>query len=158
MPESVSINNKCRVFSFGLAKGWCSNCVVPFLVSWNSSREELSSTNYCFTPRSEAKGASQVVLVVKNLPANAGDIKDTCLIPWLGKIPWRRAWQPTLVLLPGESHGQRSLAGYRPWSRKESETTEATLYACTFKSSGFWWAFKGQGTEEQTSDIYLAYS
>ena len=33
--------------------------------------------------------------------------------PWVGKIPWRRAWQPTLVL-PGESHGQRSLAGYSP--------------------------------------------
>ena len=30
---------------------------------------------------------------------------------WVGKIPWRRAWQPTLALLPGESHGQRSLAG-----------------------------------------------
>ena len=39
---------------------------------------------------------------------------------WVGKIPWRRAWQ----LLPGESHGQRSLAGYSPWSRKESDTTE----------------------------------
>jgi len=34
--------------------------------------------------------------------------------PWVRKIPWRRAWQPTLVLLPGECHGQRSLAGYRP--------------------------------------------
>ena len=32
--------------------------------------------------------------------------------PWVGKIPWRRAWQPTLVFLPGESHGQRSLVGY----------------------------------------------
>ena len=32
--------------------------------------------------------------------------------PWVGKIPWRRAWQPTPVFLPGESHGQRSLAGY----------------------------------------------
>ena len=31
--------------------------------------------------------------------------------PWVGKIPWRRAWQPTLVSLPGESHEQRSLAG-----------------------------------------------
>ena len=37
---------------------------------------------------------------------------------------WRRAWHPTPVLLPGESHGQRSLAGYRPWGRKESDTTE----------------------------------
>ena len=46
--------------------------------------------------------------------------------PWVGKIPWRRAWQPTPVFLPGESHGQRSLAGYSPRGRKESDTTEAT--------------------------------
>ena len=39
--------------------------------------------------------------------------------PWVGKIPWRRTWQPTPVFLPGESHGQRSLAGYSPWGRKE---------------------------------------
>ena len=43
-----------------------------------------------------------------------------------GKIPWRRAWQPTPVSLHGESHGQRSLAGYSPWVHKESDTTEAT--------------------------------
>ena len=34
--------------------------------------------------------------------------------PWSGRIPWKRAWQPTLVCLPRESHGQRSLAGYSP--------------------------------------------
>ena len=39
-------------------------------------------------------------------------------------IPWRRAWQPTLVFLPGESHGQRSLAGYSPWGCKDSDMTE----------------------------------
>ena len=44
--------------------------------------------------------------------------------PWVGKIPWRRKWQSTPVLLPGESHGQRSLIGYSPWGRKESDTTE----------------------------------
>ena len=38
--------------------------------------------------------------------------------PWVGKIPWTRKWQPTLVLLPGESHGQWSLAGYSPQGRK----------------------------------------
>ena len=38
--------------------------------------------------------------------------------PWVGKIPWRRAWQPSPVFLPGESHGQRSLVGYSPWGRK----------------------------------------
>ena len=44
--------------------------------------------------------------------------------PWVGKIPWRREWLPTSVLLPGEFHGQRSLAGYRPWGGKESDMTE----------------------------------
>ena len=44
--------------------------------------------------------------------------------PWVGKIPWRRSWQPTPVLLPGESHGQRSLGGYSPWGHKELDTTE----------------------------------
>ena len=38
--------------------------------------------------------------------------------PWVGKIPWRRKWQPTPVFLPGKFHGQRSLAGYKPWNCK----------------------------------------
>ena len=46
--------------------------------------------------------------------------------PWVGKIPWSREWQLTPVFLPGESHGQRSLAGYGPYGQKESDTTEAT--------------------------------
>ena len=46
--------------------------------------------------------------------------------PWLGKIPWRRAWQPNPVFLPGESHGQGRLVGYSPWGHKESDMTEAT--------------------------------
>ena len=48
----------------------------------------------------------QVALVVKNPPANPGDVTDA----WVRKIPWRRACQLTLVFLPGEVHGQRSLA------------------------------------------------
>ena len=80
--------------------------------------------------------------VIKDPPANAG---DAGLIPGLGrsherlpqvlsgnesacqcrrKMPWRRDWQPTPVFLPGKSHGQRSLAGYRPRGRKESDMTE----------------------------------
>ena len=65
--------------------------------------------------------------MVKNLPAKAGDVGDprgTGLIPWVGKIPRRREWQPTPVFLPGESHGQRSLAGYSPWGCEESDMTE----------------------------------
>ena len=45
--------------------------------------------------------------------------------PWVGKIPWRRTWQPTPIFLPRESGGQRSLAGYSPHGCKESDTTEA---------------------------------
>ena len=44
--------------------------------------------------------------------------------PWVGKILWRRKWQPTPVLLPGKSHGWRSVVGYSPWGHKELDTTE----------------------------------
>ena len=46
--------------------------------------------------------------------------------PWIGKVPWRKKWQCTLVLSPGESHGQRSLAGYSSWGHKELKMTEVT--------------------------------
>ena len=58
------------------------------------------------------------------------EMQDT----WVRKIPWRRAWQPTPVFLPGESNGQRILVGYSPWGREESDTTVATehhLFDCT---------------------------
>ena len=57
------------------------------------------------------QGARQVALSGKNLPANAGDLR-IMFDPWIGRIPWRRTWQPAPVFLPGESHGQRSLVGY----------------------------------------------
>ena len=65
-----------------------------------------------------AEGACQVVLVVKNPPDNAGNIKRHGFDLWVGKIPWRRAWQTTPVFLPGESHGQRSLVGYGLWGHR----------------------------------------
>ena len=64
------------------------------------------------------------MLVVKNLPANGGDVRFVGLIPGLGRFPWRKAWQPTLVFLPGESLGQRSLVGYSPWGCKELDMNE----------------------------------
>ena len=69
--------------------------------------------------------ASQVALVVKNPPVNAGDIRDEGSIPGLARCPWRRTWQPTPVFLPEEFHGQRSLVGYSPWGCKESDMTKA---------------------------------
>ena len=66
---------------------------------------------------------------IKNLPANAGDVRRHEFNPWVAKIPWRKKWQPTPVFLPGESHGQRSLVGYSPRARKESDVTEHTRNA-----------------------------
>ena len=50
-------------------------------------------------------------------------------------MPWRREWQPTPVLLPGESHGQRSLAGYSPWGRTESDRTERLTLLLLYRST-----------------------
>ena len=66
-----------------------------------------------------------MVPVVKNPSANAGDMRRG-FDPWVGKIPWRRVWQPTPIVLPGESHRQRSLEGYSLWGCKESDRPEAT--------------------------------
>ena len=65
--------------------------------------------------------------MVKSLPA----MQETWFHPRVGKIPWRRKWQPTPVFLPGEIHGQRSLAGYSPWDHKESDTTERLTHTHT---------------------------
>ena len=63
--------------------------------------------------------------MVKNLPANAVDLRDARLIPGSGRSPEVGNGNP-LVFLPGESHGQRSPAGYSLWDRTELDTTEAT--------------------------------
>ena len=68
--------------------------------------------------------ASQVTLVVKKPPVNAGNSGSIRV----RKIPWRRKWQPTPVFVPGKSYGQRSLVGYSPWGRKESDMTEHTVF------------------------------
>ena len=56
--------------------------------------------------------------------------------PWVGKILWRKSWQPTPVFLPGESHGQRSLVGYSPQGCKELDTIEATVHCRVAAGAG----------------------
>ena len=74
--------------------------------------------------------------MVKNLPANAGD-----MVRSLGQEdPWRGVWQPTPVFLPREFHGQRSLVSYSPWVPKESNATEVTEHA--HKVIGLSWWFR----------------
>ena len=97
--------------------------------------------------------ASQVVIVVKNPPANAGDIRDAGLIPGSGRSPGGGHGQPTPVFLPGESHGQRSLAAT---VRKvaEQDTREATEHTCMYANqavaSNSSEVLKGISKKEQT--------
>ena len=66
-----------------------------------------------------------MTLLVKNSPANAGDIRGPGLIPGLGRSPGVGNGNMR-VFLPGKYHGQKSLASYSPWGRKEFDKTEAT--------------------------------
>ena len=80
----------------------------------------------------EEKGRNHYYLL-KGFPDDSVVIEPACQCrshrrhrfnPWAGKILWERKWQLTLVLVPGELRGQRSLVGYKPRGRKESDTTE----------------------------------
>ena len=72
--------------------------------------------------------------VVKSPPAMQ-KLQETEVQSLVGKIPWRRAWQSTLVLLPAESHGQRILVGNSSCGHKESGTTAVTWHTCTDEKS-----------------------
>ena len=70
-------------------------------------------------------------------PDGAGSKEPICqcrrhrLDPWVGKISWTRAWQCTPVFLPGDFHGQKSLAGYSSWDLKESDVAELlSVHVC----------------------------
>ena len=68
------------------------------------------------------------------------NVGDPGFNPWLGTIPWRREWQPTLVPLPRKSHGRRTLVGYSPQCPKESDTTEQLHFHLKCLDE-FLWAF-----------------
>ena len=96
-----------------------------------SCKLELPWSSLSLSPLSSAGStpvSSLVAQTVKNLSAK----QETWFDPWVGKTPWRREWLPTPVFLPGEFHGQRSLGGYSPRSRKESDTTEQLTLSLFF--------------------------
>ena len=119
----------------------CSNMYGPRngYTEWNKSdreRQILCNTAYM---RNLKKGTNEIIYKAElklhlGFPGGAGGKEHACQCRrhkrhrfdhWVGKIPWRRAQQPTPVFLLGESHGQRSLVGYSPWGRKEWDMTEA---------------------------------
>ena len=84
----------------------------------SQSRTRLSNFTFIYPlPIQGFPGGSEV----KASACKAGDLGS---IPGSGRSPWRRKWQPAPVFLPGEPHGQKSLVGYSPRGRKESDTTE----------------------------------
>ena len=86
---------------------------IPCL--WNSGKSRNT-----FTKGAMKNGTTLMVQIVKNLPA-----MRKAWVPSLGwEDPGRRKWQPTPVFLPGEPHGQRSLAGYSPWDCKRVWATD----------------------------------
>ena len=92
-----------------------------------TERQYLLTENVCGFPYLQSH--SQVVLVIKSLPASAGDMRDKSSIPGSGRSSGGWHGYPTPVFLPGESHEQRSLAGYSPWCCKELDTTEITEHS-----------------------------
>ena len=82
----------------------------------------------CVTGASQGKGSERVsvCVCVCNWTSPGKGSERVCVgfDPWVGKIPWKREWQPPPVFLPEESHRQRSLEGCSPWGCKESDVTE----------------------------------
>ena len=101
--------------------------------SWGHKKLDTTERLNWLTVRDQ--GASQVALSGKEPACQCRRSKRQGFNPWVGKIPWRRKWQPTPVLLPGESHGQRSLAGYSPQGLKELDTTEVTDLSLHFSQN-----------------------
>ena len=89
-----------------------NHCNILFLVNkeWSDAKER----DYSFLH----------VLSGKESACQCRRFRRCGFNPWVGKIPWRRKWQPTPVFLPEKSHGQRSLASYSPWDLKESDMNE----------------------------------
>ena len=103
--KSPSITNrKGRWAGPGAQTTPCTNCLGCL-----STREKRCPCMYGLIQHFPGNSAE------KNPPATVCHCRRPEFNAWVRKIPWRREWQPTPVLLPGKSHGQRSLVGYSPW-------------------------------------------
>ena len=70
------------------------------------------------------------IYILHNFFVHSSVDEHLCYFLVLGTVnSWRRKWQLTPVFLPGDAHGQRSLAGHGPWGRRESDTTEVAEQA-----------------------------
>ena len=138
----VSVFRVGKCFFFPLAQPTTYSLLLRFLVHGsilkgsvkfgltkhfsNQSSHRRFSWPHCY-------GVNCTALPLKGFPGGASGTEPACQCrrpkrcrfePWVRKIPCMRAWQPTPAVLPGEFHGQRSLAGYRLWGSPEWDTTE----------------------------------
>ena len=101
----------------------------PSKLGWSEVKFLSSPSKLCFLSkaiRSSANGLGDTRS--KEAVCQCRRRKRLRFDPWVRRIPWSRKWQPTLVFLSEKSCGQRSLAGYSPWGRKELDTTEVTQH------------------------------
>ena len=123
---------KCELRSTSLSLFLCVSLFL-FLLSCLSPSHQINPLLESYTKWIRCNYCNIKAQTVQNPPAIRG---DRGLIPgsdpWVRKIPWRRKWQPAPVILPGKSHGQRSLAGYNPWGRKELDTIEQLILSLFF--------------------------
>ena len=119
-PPQRSLTGGClSCSSFSPRRARAELCRYPHTLHClytQSKKPHIQASNHLFFLKVEVWfWASQVALVIKNPAASAGNMR-------LSFDPWK--WQPSPVFLSGESYGERSLAGYRPWGHKGSDTTE----------------------------------
>ena len=126
MPQGVILClTKCNMFAFKISKK------IIFIPLWQPSPPFFFLTKHNVGHSGISKSFSLIFYYIlynaslllsgKESACNAGDTyRRWGFNPWVRKIPWKRKWQSIPVFLPGESHGQRSLAGYSPWGSKRA--------------------------------------
>ena len=121
-------------FSFNINPSNEYSGLISFRMGWLDLFSEHLASAMGFPGGSEVKASAW----------NAG---DPGFNPWVGKIPWRRKWQPTPIFLPGESHGWRSLVGYSSRGHKELDTTEQLHFSLWAKVMTLSWEAHDKGLE-----------
>ena len=128
---------------------WVRREQVPYSASTNKLKGAVQGTAHLLTTKmAPVSGLSLCWRKPRILPLepymksyNSFIKEDLCFClwcgrprfdPWVGKIPWRRKWQPTPLFLPGESHGRRSLVGYCPQDSTELDKTELIHFHLCF--------------------------
>ena len=120
-------NSECLRGSHGVPCVWECAEVLGAPCSWGWA--EYLKGHHAFG------GHPVMAQMIRNPPAK----QEAWFSPWVGKIPWRREWQPTPVFLPGKSCGQRSLASYSPWGCRvghDWETNTSTFPRCLCRAAG----------------------